>query len=560
MIRALWVTILFSLGASAGSFTESFDTTARKGSSPTLMWNISLGRLHPSLTVTGWQTFIGTPTSTSLDFGDGRYGVFDGTTMANFDSDPSTPNVIDLDTNTYFPLEVTDFTLPTGVTLRPVGANALIIKSLNDVKILGTAAIDCAGGDGEDTKTPDSLVSSGGKGRCGGQDGGDGGRYDGGAFVAASSGALSSGSGHPLGGAGGADGTYGGGGGGSMYNNTGAGDGYDPTTGAGTTVPGTAGTNFDNQDFTTLLGSAGGGGGGAYHVGGADDSTGAGGGAGGGAVVIYALHDFLNEGLVSVKGGNGGGATGTTLGGLGGGGGGGTVKILAGHDFTDDGQILAAAGAGGARGGGNEGRGGDGGPGRAWYTDNDNSIAGTGTEDTACILVDCGTVGYDIGTEEAVTTVIDLQSTRPALDSFTMNSTASGGSSVTVDVAGSDDGFASDDTGWISTSALPSVSKKRYVKFRVRIDNQDAVSPAFVDDFTLNYSENTQDMFTFGSGCGRVAPPGGPDFLKFLFQIFVFLSPVVFIKLSRLARGSFDGLRSYQLRPKNNLGSQSVSR
>jgi len=530
MKQLLWVGLLATLQVSAGSLTESFDTNARKGTGA-LIWNIGLGRLHPSVTISNWQPALQAARSSAADFGDGRHGAFNASTLSNFDSDPSTPTIIDLDTDVYTSLQVTDFELPNGYTLRPVGSQPLIIRSLSDVQILGTAEIDCSGGNGDDTQQPETSVANGGTGRCGGGNGGAGGRHTGTAFVAAEQGYLQSGATNPIGGAGGANGTYGGGGGGSLFNQTAAGDGYDPTVGAGATVPGTAGTNYDNQDFSSLIGSAGGGGGGAYVVGGASDSTGAGGGAGGGLVAIYALQDFYCQGTIRANGGNGGGAVGGALGGLGGGGGGGTVVIIAGRNYTNDGNVYAAAGTGGARVADNAGRGGGGGPGRSWYTDNDNTLSGTGSEDTACILQNCGTVVFDTGTLEAITTSIDLQNTRPTLNSVNLNSALNGASTLTVSLAGSNDNFASDDTGWVSTGSLDSLTGKRYVKFRFQLDNQDATNYSYLDAVTLDFSETTMDQFNFGAACGRVSLSPPPSFLQIIFQMIFLLMPYFLIKL-----------------------------
>jgi hypothetical protein len=137
----------------------------------------------------------------------------------------------------------------------------------------------------------------------------------------------------------------GGGGGGGSYGdilgtNGGAGtDGsYAQAGGAG----GLKGSSYGNAALTTvynssvLLGGSGGGGGGAVS-GNPGRSSGAGGGGGGGAVGIYANDINLTNGLISVKGGNGGSGSVSAnckvstddfpAGGGGGGGSGGTVLL-----------------------------------------------------------------------------------------------------------------------------------------------------------------------------------------------------------------------------------------
>lgn len=533
----LWVGILCGVNANAGSVTESFESTSRKQVS-TLVWNIGLGRLHPTMIINNAVTNTPTTFDYDLDFGDGRHGVFDSTTYQNFDSNTATANIVELNTDTYFPLQVTNFRLPAGITLRPTGSNPLIIRSLQDVIIEATASIDCSGENGSPTRQPATSTSSGGTGHCGGGRGGDGGRHTGVAFVAAERGYPQSGATNALGGGPGAA-EAGGGGGGSLFNNSPAGSGFNNAGGA---VGATAGTNLDDQEFTRFLGSAGGGGGGAAVASLATDSTGSGGGAGGGAVFIFAYQDFTNQGSISVRGGNGGIDTGgTTLGGLGGGGGGGTVVLIAGRNYVNDGSVLSNPGTGGTR-AGNIGKGGDGAEARAWYTDSDGTLGGSTAEEKSNILATYSDSDYNIGMLEATTLAIDLANTRPTIDSITLSSTVAGGGSISTSVAGSSDGFAGDDTGWQPITSLSSVSKKRYIKFQFQITNASASTPTYIDAVTVNFSETTQNEFTFGAACGRIANSGGPTIWKFLFELFAIMFPYFLIRLR------------HQLKPKITFG------
>jgi hypothetical protein len=547
------VLFLISTAASAGSLTEEFTTyTNRYSPNTTLLWNIGLGQLQPTMTIRDWKPVSFAQRSTALNFGDGRHGAFNQDTFRNFDSDGNhSDSIITINTVTYPVLQVTDFILPSGYTLAPTGGGPLIIRSLKDVQILGASSvIECSGAAGENTKNPENLTSSGGQGRCGGGNGGDGGRYSdlaGASPVVSARGSPQSGS-TPLGGFGGATGTFGGGGGGTYTDLSLPGNGLD---GAAAAVGGTRGTTVDDEVFDYLLGSAGGGGGGAFFVapGNATNSTGGGGGGGGGAVIIYALRDFFNQGTIRANGGAGGGVgTAGQLGGLGGGGGAGTVIIIAGRNYQNDGTVNVSPGAGGSR-AGNAGNGGVGGPGRGWYSDSDGVLTGTGSETVACVLAQCGTAVYDTGTLVAETVGIDLSNTKPSLTSVSFVQQTSGASTITVEAAGSKDNFATDTTGWVSASQVSSYSGKRYVMFRVSINNQSTSSPAYLDSITLNFSESNQDNFLFTSGCGRIESVNDSNFwLKGLLALMGIMAPYLIILLARSLE------RLYQLIPKKTFG------
>ncbi len=71
----LVVGILCGVNANAGSVTESFESNSRKAAA-TLVWNIALGRLHPTMIVSNAVTNTPTTFNFNLDFGDGRHVLF----------------------------------------------------------------------------------------------------------------------------------------------------------------------------------------------------------------------------------------------------------------------------------------------------------------------------------------------------------------------------------------------------------------------------------------------------------------------------------------------------
>ncbi|MEO0481079.1 MAG: hypothetical protein AAF196_16535, partial [Planctomycetota bacterium] len=280
-----------------------------------------------------------------------------------------------------------DLVIPSGVTVRGEGSNPLVIVCTRDCVIRGALRVDGADGSRVDTLNSANFPSPGGRGQCGGGDGGDGSP-----FLARRSPAGLSGRGGSAfflrpGGAGGElvinGGRAPGGGGGSFITN---GDPYYPFSstaprwtqlsgqggagglglaGALTRVPDGGvpnGSPFLNQiqvddffgvgvdlslglvipgELSELTGGTGGGGGGDLSGGGLQfvtDEKGGGGGAGGGALLIAAVNSIvLDGGQISADGGNGGGgeqAGGNNRGGGGGGGSGGMI-VLASTGIVD---------------------------------------------------------------------------------------------------------------------------------------------------------------------------------------------------------------------------------
>ncbi|MEZ4872399.1 MAG: hypothetical protein R2827_09195 [Bdellovibrionales bacterium] len=220
-----------------------------------LIRNTAKGFLHPPIEIAGHDA--GT---TPINLGDGSDGAFDSSTYAAFASQPIVSNVIVIDTDVRTELNVTNFTLEAGYTLRPEGSQPLKIRVLGDVVINGD--IDCSGGDGSPSESGGTSTPAGGAGRCGGYDGGNGASVVQNAEDGTPSASIAGSGG------GRATNTSSGGGGGGGFTEA-ATDGAD---GFGAN-PGLAGNVQVDRAFTILEGGAGGGGG--------EDGTGPDSGGGG---------------------------------------------------------------------------------------------------------------------------------------------------------------------------------------------------------------------------------------------------------------------------------------
>lgn len=468
----------------------------------TAVSNTSTGEVHPPLQIQGWDSGGGAQ-STSISIGDGSHGSFNSATYLNFHSgNYNGDRVVRIDTDAYPELKFTDFTLDDNWTLEPIGSRPLVIRSLSTVVING--AISCTGSNGSDLDSATAVTPSGGTGRCGGASGGSGGSLT----SAASSGSEPTTNAGSRGRAGAAQ-QGGGGGGGGMDTSAPA-----PATGLqidDATPSGAAGTTGTDTSFTLVGGGAGGGGGERYDNGAApvnQHSSGGGGGAGGGSIYIYAKGNITvraGTGFVRAKGGNGGGSTGTGRAGAGGGGAGGSILIFSGGQFVVNGVVDAGGGTGGTSDGGN---GGNGGAGRTWSSDSDTNPSGTGTIDPGSSLGATGSVTYQIGTFEVVSALIDLGTKKPSLNSISIDSTVSGASTISLEVAGGDDSFDDSAATWVSSSSLASVTGKRFLRLRLRINNQDNATPAVVRAITINFDPSNQGKFDFTS-CQMVRGTGG---------------------------------------------------
>lgn len=494
-----WLTILVSLTANADVITETFSNTNQKQSS-TLVWNFALGTLHPELQIIGYRSGAQPVASqTTFSVGDGIHGAFDISTYSQFGT--VVGNHITIDANQFPILKVTRFHLDAAYTLSSING-PLIIQSLSTVDINGI--IQCYGSDG--SAATGSLGGAGGQGRCAGFAGGNGGN-------AANSGTNGlSLSGTTIGGgggnyAGGNPQSGGGGGGGAGYVSNPGTPGDAPVSGTNTAGIGGVPKSGLDHGFDILVGSGGGGGGSGslFHGGG-------GGGAGGGTVIIRAVDNVTisTTGAILAYGGNGGTAN---SGGGGGGGSGGNVSIFTPATFhcASGNVVVVAGGNGGVPTIAGAGDGGAGSFGRTW--DVGNFSGAVGETHGSSLAVD-GTVGFVSGTAQvAISKSYDTQSTLATFQSIAANVVSS---DITFDVAGSDDNFVSDDTGWINSAAISAIVEKRYVRYRISINNSDSQNPTIVDDIFITYESGTKENFSFKSaGCGLVKnqPPQNTSWL-----------------------------------------------
>lgn len=487
----IWL-VSFLTSASAWALSSSISfTNPSIAESKTLVFNQELQALHPTLIVTGYRAPA--PPAYNFDVGQGQEGAFNSNTYSQFSVGGNlSGNVIRIDTDTFPELRVTQFELEAGWAIEPEGSKPLIIKSLSDVIIAGE--IRCNGGDGQDAVG--ATPGLGGQGRCGGANGGDGGLPNNDATNGMDV--------HPsvTGGIGGnftGGAAVGGGGGGSW--NTLSLPGAGPNVNVG---GGQAGTSTSDPELLNMLGSAGGGGGSGNTT-----DAGAGGGAGGGLVVIYAVRDFILGqapssviGEINVSGGNGGSSN--VPGGPGGGGGGGSVQVFAGRNI----EIYNTNGSGASR--ANSGQGGsnslavvgaNGGLGRSWYSSVGYNLSGTGFYTPAEQLpLIPGQVEFSQSAQQLVSTSVDLRAT---LTQVTGVQTTPVSADYLVEIAGSDDNFLTDDTGFTTNFSL--LKNKRYIKARIVITNTNATNPSFLTAVSIQYDAGPIEEFDLvAAGCGRV--------------------------------------------------------
>jgi len=464
--------------------------------SSTAVINPKLNLAHPPLQVQDWDGGSG-PSSTPLQFGSGIHGPFNASTYLNFhDGVYNNDGVIKINTDLFPVLDVTEFHLESGWVIRPTGSNPLVIRCLSNVEVHGI--IDCSGDDGEDLSDDLNATPSGGLGRCGGSHGGRGGSLTG----APDPGEAPSTNLGAAGGAGTSEGSGGGGGGGMGP--------YAPPANPGLDLSfrpaGIAGVQGTDKVFDEIGGGAGGGGGQMYNN--AVDpatlhATGGGGGAGGGSIYIHAVKDITITGQILANGGKGGGSASARKGGSGGGGAGGSVQIFAGGELNSTGLIEALGGNGGTSGGG---MGGKGGAGRTWATD----ARGMFPFDLEPIpIIDVGKVSHQTGLFEIVSKLINIGSDAPDIKSVTLDAAVSGGSSVDLEVAFGDTPFDAASVAWQPAASLSLNGGKRYLRFRVRINNQSATQPVVVRSVKVEYGMKEYRQFEFASCQAATTTTGG---------------------------------------------------
>ncbi|MDZ4662699.1 MAG: hypothetical protein SGJ18_13885, partial [Pseudomonadota bacterium] len=291
-------------------------------------------------------------------------------------------------------------------------------------------------------------------------------------------------------------------------------------------------------------GGSGGGAGGAYTPVDGREGTGGGGGAGGGTIVIHAARDITlntDKSFIVAYGGNGGSAGdgtawggGTGLGGAGGAGAGGTIWLAAGNQISDlvwdginrDSGIFADRGFGGSPLIANR-RGADGSFGRVWSTDSD--CDGPTAPNTGCSLsaypwtdaVKFGQTRYKQALFEFYTKPIDLNNTKPTLDSLVVAVASPGSGTVTAKVQASDDASFASPTAEVDASQISSVSGHRYLRLHLTLSNTNAITPIKVTGITINFSPQNTSKYEFISACGNI----GTSWLLILFAMFLIMVP-----------------------------------
>ena len=488
---------LAALAARAETISVSLGDSSLIESSSAVI-NTALKHAHPPLQVEDWDSGGG-PQTTPLVFGSGIHGPFNTSTYLKFHEGPyNNDGIIRIDTDRFPVLDVTEFRLDAGWEIRPIGSNPLVIRSLSNVEVHGV--INCSGGDGEPLSLDLTTNPQGGVGRCGGSDGGRGGSLNASA-EAGSSPSTNAGAG---GGAGTVEGSGGGGGAGMSPGAPTPDPGLDPSS-----SPVNNAGNHGNDIAFEKTGGGGGGGGGELYNNPPDPTahaTGGGGGAGGGSIYIHAVKDITITGQILANGGNGGGSASAGKGGGGGGGAGGSIQIFAGGNLLIEGEVLAEGGAGGITAGG---EGGAGGTGRTWVADSDGPPTVPGGDVSPMpIIFDLGSVKYQTGTFDIISSLIDTRASAPEFQSATVDATVSGASSVALEVAGSETPFDAASAQWISAASISDLNGKRYLRFRVRIDNQSSTDPVIVRAVTFEYRQSDHGRFEFAS-CQSVTPFAG---------------------------------------------------
>ncbi|MCB0392362.1 MAG: hypothetical protein KDD58_13800 [Bdellovibrionales bacterium] len=514
----LFLIFIFYHFVGAVEISETFDTTATRGEISELIWNTLSGDLEPPIHIFNFNNGSGLE-SKNIDPGDGRHGVFDISTYANFSENGDvSSNVIRINTDQYPILYFKSFDLQATWRIRPTGTQPLVIKVLGDMQIDGE--IDCSGEDGEGISATLTDLPLGGTGVCGGGKGGNGGNLvtpptngdPGGVDL------IGGGAGPSI------DLLKGqGGGGGGAYTDNLFTEVQDPTDGddSAAGVGGLKGIQVADNAFRIVGGGSGGGGGSTFSnatLG--EDSVGAGGGAGGGIINIVVLGDvnISATGKVLANGGAGGGDNGTLRAGGGGGGGGGSISIFTPKNITVDGVVEAKAGAGGLTNAANGGDGGGGSSGRTWLLDADALLGGGGDANVEpdAELASSGFVRYKTGEFVSESISYDLNNSHPLINSAILSADLL--SDVTLQLAFSNSNNFSAPT-WETFEGLSQVPS-RYMRFRITLNNQSALNPNKVSAVTINYSPFTEDDFEFTGACGKVEshPPN-----QFIFTILLLL-------------------------------------
>ncbi len=500
-IYFLSLALIFSLPVFAGEVSENFSSRQNMASEQAV-WNQGLGKIHPSLQAVNYKPGA---TAKAFSVGDGSHGAFGPTTYSQFSVNGDVSgNKIRFDLSRFPVLQVTSFYLAAGWVLEPVGNSPLIIYSQSDVRIEGE--IWCHGENGGNAVG--AVAGSGGSSRCGGKPGGNGGAVNqsGSDGTSVQSAVTAGQGGNFTGGA-----AVGGGGGGSWNTNSPVGAGPNSSVAGGQ-----AGISTTDPEFSVIAGGAGGGGGSGTAA-----AAGAGGGGGGGVVIIHAVGDVSIgtsptsvTGFIYANGGKGGDSN--VAGGPGGGGGGGGVKIFSGgtvNIYNTDGVGASQANQG--LGGVNSvpAGGAVGGPGRSWVASVGYNGVGTySPSEEAPVVPNTNTVEFSTAAQAVTTKSFDLNSTLATIDSVVVTPASA---DFQVQLRGSADDFAGDDTGW--TSDYSQVANKRFVQMKIIVTTSTPAAPTMADQVVVTYTPGQKKDFDFkSSGCGHIqtpTPPAGALFI-----------------------------------------------
>jgi hypothetical protein len=136
---------------------------------------------------------------------------------------------------------------------------------------------------------------------------------------------------------------------------------------------------------------------------------------------------------------------------------------------------------------------------------------------------------------EAVSKSFDLLNTSPVLTDLETDADLPSGSSIDIEWA---TGTTADFTATSWHSLDEPLNADRYVRFRVKINNQDESSPAMLRDVSVEYSPYTQSRFDFAGGCGLVRSIGGPGELDAIALMLLMALPFLLNLSLRLSRFS----------------------
>lgn len=116
-----------------------------------------------------------------------------------------------------------------------------------------------------------------------------------------------------------------------------------------------------------------------------------------------------------------------------------------------------------------------------------------------------------------------------------MISSLPGTATATILVAGSNDNFVNDNSGFIPVSNLTPIQSKRYFKFQVTLQQDSTAAPAStassINQVSASYLNYQEKNFSFTQSCGYIA--GGPPEVLLLLSFF---GLIYFLTSGRLRR------------------------